>query len=151
MEGELFLILFPQAQRNFAGQLAGKKKAPNRIGSGLGVLVPRVLHYNEEVALKTRCTGEQIEFHALGRRSVTGRFDSGRISSDGCGVLLRKVDKRTEPYITRSILAVFPIRVYEHGEYLVKNAWMRCLGRPLVQISPIHEHVPVLVENLTQA
>ena len=44
--------------------------------------------------MKTQCTGEQLEFHALGRRSVTGRFDGGRISSDAGGVLLREVDKR---------------------------------------------------------
>ena len=44
--------------------------------------------------MKTQCTGEQLEFHALGRRSVTGRFDGGRISSDGGGVLLREVDLR---------------------------------------------------------
>ena len=36
-----------------------------------------------------------MEFHALGRRSVTGRFDGGRISSDAGGVLLREVDQRT--------------------------------------------------------
>ena len=45
--------------------------------------------------MKTQCTVEQLEFHALGRRSVTGRFDGGRISSDGGGVLLREVDLRT--------------------------------------------------------
>ena len=45
--------------------------------------------------MKTQCTGEPLEFHALGRRSVTGRFDGGRISSDAGGVLLREVDKRT--------------------------------------------------------
>ena len=45
--------------------------------------------------METQCTGEQVEFHALGRRSVTGRFDGGRISSDAGGVLLREVDKRT--------------------------------------------------------
>ena len=44
--------------------------------------------------MKTQCTGEQLEFHALGRRSVTGRFDGGRISSDAGGVLLREVDQR---------------------------------------------------------
>ena len=44
--------------------------------------------------MKTQCTGEQLEFHALGRRSVTGRFDGGRISSDAGGILLREVDKR---------------------------------------------------------
>ncbi len=46
-------------------------------------------------AMKTQCTGEQLEFHALGRRLVTGRFDGGRISTDAGGFLLREVDKRT--------------------------------------------------------
>ena len=49
----------------------------------------------DEAALKTQCTGEQLEFHALGRRFVTGRFDGGHISSEAGGVLLREVDKRT--------------------------------------------------------
>ena len=31
----------------------------------------------------------------LGRRAVIGRFDGGAISSDGGGLLLREVDKRT--------------------------------------------------------
>ncbi|NKC16855.1 MAG: hypothetical protein GKR94_33085 [Gammaproteobacteria bacterium] len=45
--------------------------------------------------MKTQCTGEPLEFHALGRRSLTGRFDGGRINSDAGGVLLRGVDTRT--------------------------------------------------------
>ena len=44
--------------------------------------------------METQCTVEQLEFHALGRRSVTGRFDGGRLSSDAGGVVLREVDKR---------------------------------------------------------
>ncbi len=44
--------------------------------------------------MKTQCNGKQLEFHALGRRCVTGRFDGGHISSDAGGVLLREVDKR---------------------------------------------------------
>ena len=50
--------------------------------------------YEEEAALETQCSGEQLEFHALGRRSVTGRFDGGRLSSDAGGVVLREVDQR---------------------------------------------------------
>ena len=45
--------------------------------------------------MNTQCAGEQLEFHPLGRRSVIGRFDGGRISSDSGGVLLREVDKHT--------------------------------------------------------
>jgi hypothetical protein len=36
-----------------------------------------------------------MEFQQLGRRAVIGRFDGGAISSDGGGLLLREVDKRT--------------------------------------------------------
>ncbi|NKC11695.1 MAG: hypothetical protein GKR94_05680 [Gammaproteobacteria bacterium] len=50
--------------------------------------------HEAEAALKTQCTGEPLEFHALGRRLVTGRFEGGRISSDAGGVLLRERDKR---------------------------------------------------------
>ena len=40
------------------------------------------------------CTLDQVEFHALGRREVVGRFDGGRLTSDGGGLLLREVDQR---------------------------------------------------------
>jgi hypothetical protein len=42
----------------------------------------------------TECTPEQLDFHALGRREVICRFDGGRITSDGGGLLLREVDRR---------------------------------------------------------
>jgi hypothetical protein len=45
--------------------------------------------------MKTECKPEQIEFHGLGRRDVVAQFDGGRITSDGGGVLLREVEKRT--------------------------------------------------------
>ena len=35
--------------------------------------------------MKTKCKPEQLEFHALGRRGVVGRFDGGRITTDGGG------------------------------------------------------------------
>ena len=44
--------------------------------------------------MNTQCTAEQMEFHGLGRRRVVGRFDGGRMSSDGGGVLLREADLR---------------------------------------------------------
>ena len=45
--------------------------------------------------MDTQCNAEQLEFHALGRRAVIGKFDGGRISSDGGGVLLRETEQRT--------------------------------------------------------
>lgn len=44
--------------------------------------------------MSTECKPAQLEFHALGRREVVGRFDGGRITSDGGGLLLREVDHR---------------------------------------------------------
>ncbi|HHM04813.1 MAG TPA: IS1380 family transposase, partial [Gammaproteobacteria bacterium] len=44
--------------------------------------------------MKTECTPEQLAFQSLGRREVIGRFDGGRITSDGVGLLLREVDHR---------------------------------------------------------
>ena len=44
--------------------------------------------------MTTECIPTQLEFLALGRRDVVGRFDGGRIISDGGGLLLREVDQR---------------------------------------------------------
>ncbi len=45
--------------------------------------------------METQCNGWQMEFHGLGARRLVGRFDGGRISSDGGSVLLREVESRT--------------------------------------------------------
>ncbi len=42
--------------------------------------------------MDTECIAQQLDFHVLGRREVVGRFDGGRITSDGGGMLLREVD-----------------------------------------------------------
>ena len=45
--------------------------------------------------MSTECKTESVQFHALGSREVRGQFDGGDISSDGGGLLLREVEKRT--------------------------------------------------------
>jgi hypothetical protein len=45
--------------------------------------------------MKTECTPTQLEFHALGRREVVGKFDGGSITSDAGGLLLREAEQRT--------------------------------------------------------
>ena len=45
--------------------------------------------------MNTECTVEQMEFHGLGRRTVVGQFNGGKISSDSGGLLLREVEQRT--------------------------------------------------------
>src|SRR5271157_5396156 len=45
--------------------------------------------------MTTECNGKSFEFHPLGAREVRGGFDGGAITSDGGGLLLREVEKRT--------------------------------------------------------
>jgi hypothetical protein len=42
--------------------------------------------------MTTECIQSSFEFHRLGRREVTARFDGGDITSDAGGLLLRQVD-----------------------------------------------------------
>ena len=41
------------------------------------------------------CTQVGFEFQSLNHRQIRAQFDGGAISSDGGGLLLREVDKRT--------------------------------------------------------
>jgi hypothetical protein len=45
--------------------------------------------------MTTECSEKLFEFHPLGAREVRGGFDGGAITSDGGGLLLREVEKRT--------------------------------------------------------
>ena len=45
--------------------------------------------------MDTQCNLIQLEFHALGKREVIGKFDGGTITSDAGGLLLRETEKRT--------------------------------------------------------
>jgi hypothetical protein len=45
--------------------------------------------------MDTQCIPTQLEFHALGKREVVGKFDGGNITSDAGGLLLRETEKRT--------------------------------------------------------
>jgi hypothetical protein len=45
--------------------------------------------------VRTDCSEEQLEFKGHFRKRVVGRFDAGRVSSDGGLVLLREVAERT--------------------------------------------------------
>ena len=42
----------------------------------------------------TQCNARSFEFHGLFGREVVARFDGGRVSSDGGGLLIREVDDR---------------------------------------------------------
>jgi hypothetical protein len=45
--------------------------------------------------MSTECNGKRFEFHPLGQREVRADFNGGTITSDGGGLLLREVEKRT--------------------------------------------------------
>lgn len=42
----------------------------------------------------TECTQNSLEFHQLGRRKITARFDAPAITSDAGGLLLRELDSK---------------------------------------------------------
>lgn len=42
----------------------------------------------------TQCTAESFDFEGAGGREIVARFDGGRVTSDGGGLLLREVDRR---------------------------------------------------------
>jgi len=58
----------------------------------------------------TECSGEPLEFHALGRQAVLGKFDGGMIRSDCGGLLLAEVEART------GILARFAEQFTDHRD-----------------------------------
>jgi hypothetical protein len=45
--------------------------------------------------MTTECNGKRFGFHPLGSREIRADFDGGAITSDGGGLLLREVEKRT--------------------------------------------------------
>lgn len=45
--------------------------------------------------MATQCNQRSLGFHSLGRRDVVARFDGGRITSDGGGLLLGEVERVT--------------------------------------------------------
>ena len=49
----------------------------------------------EDSLLPTECTQDSFSLHPLSGPQVRGQFDGGAITSDGGGLLLREVEKRT--------------------------------------------------------
>src|SRR2546428_10323681 len=45
--------------------------------------------------MQTECTQVSFQFHPLSQRDVVARFEGGSITSDGGGLLLREVERRT--------------------------------------------------------
>ena len=45
--------------------------------------------------MKTECTKKRYQFQALGRKEILADFTGGTITSDGGGLLLREVEKRS--------------------------------------------------------
>src|SRR5260221_14584614 len=58
--------------------------------------------------MQTECTQVSFRFHPLSQRDVVARFDGGSITSDGGGLLLREVERRT------GVVRQFPAWLTDH-------------------------------------
>ena len=72
--------------------------------------------------METHCTTEHLSFEGLGRRSVVGAFDGGRLTSDSGVLLFREADRLFG--VTGRLAACFvdhrdPARVEHRLETLV--------------------------------
>jgi hypothetical protein len=80
----------------------------------------------------TECSEVSFDFHPLGSRQVTARFDGGVIASDGGGVLLREIEKRTG--IIHKFAACFrdyrdpELVEFSVEELLAQRIYALCLG-----------------------
>lgn len=70
--------------------------------------------------MRTQCNQESFEFHPLFNRQVKAGFDGGAITSDGGGLLLREVEKRTR-VIERFAACFTDHRDGERIEHTVKE------------------------------
>jgi hypothetical protein len=70
--------------------------------------------------MQTQCTQESFEFHPLFNRQVKAGFDGGAITSDGGGLLLREVEKRTK-IVERFAACLTDHRDGERIEHTVKE------------------------------
>jgi hypothetical protein len=74
--------------------------------------------------LTTECTQSSFEFEGVGPRSVVARFDGGKITSDGGGLLLREADGRIG--LLRRLSKCFrdgrdPVRVHHSVEQMLSQ------------------------------
>ena len=82
--------------------------------------------------MTTECNEVSFDFHPLGSRQVTAQFDGGIIASDGGGVLLREIEKRTG--IIRKFAACFrdyrdpELVEFSADELLAQRIYALCLG-----------------------
>ena len=45
--------------------------------------------------METQCNQQSFGFHPIGRREIVAKFDGGRMTSDGGGLLLRETERLT--------------------------------------------------------
>jgi hypothetical protein len=103
--------------------------------------------------MRTECNQESFEFHPLSKRQVKAGFDGGAITSDGGGLLLREVEKRTK-IMERFAACFHDQREAERIEHTVKElVGQRVYGLAL-GYEDLNDHDelrrdPLLVRQLT--
>jgi len=85
---------------------------------------------NKSDFMKTECTKKRYQFQALGRKEILADFDGGTITSDGGGMLLREVEKRT------NILGRFAQCFTDHrNQDLIEHSVMDLVSQRILAIA----------------
>ena len=93
--------------------------------------------------MPTQCNQECFAFHPLMGREVRGQFDGGASTSDGGGLLLREVGKRTKHIglfadrASTALLRSNPVRLYFSAVAYVLLQALRRLGLNGVDIQQL--------------
>ena len=93
----------------------------------------------------TECNQKSLEFHPLGRREITARFDAPAITSDAGGLLLRELDSKFG-FSIETGAAEEAVEQAMAAEHLDVAGLRFHLGSPIFELEPYSEAIDYVLK-----